>query len=143
VPTSRNHDQVLLRFSPALRFRVTGSTLFSVGSRQRSPLPRGTYTHTGFPNRSQDSFALFARSWNRLIIETQYRALSIMAATPSDVINWQEAMQQVGDDEEFLKELLGDLRTELQTQLTTILGIIQVGFTATTSSGIVAGVGCW
>jgi len=66
-----------------------------------------------------------------------------MAATPSDVINWQEAMQQVGDDEEFLKELLGDLRTELQTQLTTILGIIQVGFTATTSSGIVAGVGCW
>lgn len=44
----------------------------------------------------------------------------------SDIINWQEAMQQVGDDEAFLRELLADLRTELQTQLTTIEGIIQV-----------------
>lgn len=49
-----------------------------------------------------------------------------MAAPASDVISWQEAMQQVGDDEEFLKELLADLRSELQTQLTTIQGIIQV-----------------
>ena len=48
-------------------------------------------------------------------------------AAPSDVINWPDAMQQVGDDEEFLKELLADLRSELQTQLTTIQGIIEVG----------------
>jgi hypothetical protein len=41
------------------------------------------------------------------------------------VINWDEAMQQVGDDEEFLRELLGDLRTELQTQIQTIAAIIQ------------------
>jgi len=48
-------------------------------------------------------------------------------ASSSEIINWTEAMQQVGDDEEFLKELLADLRSELQTQLTTIQGIIQVG----------------
>lgn len=47
-------------------------------------------------------------------------------AAPSDIINWAEAMQQAGDDEEFLKELLADLRSELQQQLTTIQGIIQV-----------------
>jgi len=55
-------------------------------------------------------------------------------AAPSDIINWQEAMQQVGDDEEFLKELLADLRSELQTQLTTIQGIIQVGSLASATN---------
>uniref|UniRef100_A0A7S2NYG0 HPt domain-containing protein n=1 Tax=Leptocylindrus danicus TaxID=163516 RepID=A0A7S2NYG0_9STRA len=35
----------------------------------------------------------------------------------SDVINWDEAMEQVGDDEEFLRELLGDLRMEIEAQL--------------------------
>ena len=48
-------------------------------------------------------------------------------AAATDVIDWGEAMQQVGDDEEFLRELLGDLRSELQTQLVTIQNIIQVG----------------
>lgn len=43
-----------------------------------------------------------------------------------ELINWDDAMQQVGDDEEFLRELLGDLRTELETQLNSISGIIQV-----------------
>ena len=35
-------------------------------------------------------------------------------------------MQQVGDDEEFLRELLNDLRTEIDTQLGNIAAIIQV-----------------
>mmetsp|Transcript_6672 Transcript_6672/g.13949 ORF Transcript_6672/g.13949 Transcript_6672/m.13949 type:complete len:121 (-) Transcript_6672:338-700(-) len=43
----------------------------------------------------------------------------------SDVINWEEAMQQCGDDEEFLRELLVDLRTEVETQVTNINGIVQ------------------
>lgn len=47
-------------------------------------------------------------------------------AHQSDLINWEDAMQQVGDDEEFLRELLGDLRTELDTQLRNISSIIQV-----------------
>ena len=51
--------------------------------------------------------------------------LSTMSA-PTDIIKWDEAMQQVGEDEEFLRELLGDLRTELQNQLQIIEGIIQV-----------------
>ena len=42
------------------------------------------------------------------------------------VIDWSEAMQQCGDDEEFLRELLVDLRTEAETQLTNIQSIIQV-----------------
>ena len=61
------------------------------------------------------------------------QALALLAeknttmAANSGVIDWGEAMQQVGDDEEFLRELLGDLRSELQTQLVTIQNIIQVG----------------
>lgn len=34
-----------------------------------------------------------------------------------DVIDWDEAMQQCGDDEEFLRELLGDLRDETDSQM--------------------------
>jgi len=49
-----------------------------------------------------------------------------MAGTASnDVIDWHEAMQQCGDDEDFLRELLADLRTETQTQVTNIQGVIQ------------------
>ena len=35
-------------------------------------------------------------------------------------------MQQTGDDEEFLRELLADLRQETDTQVTNIEQIIQV-----------------
>eukprot|EP00934_Nitzschia_sp_Nitz4_P000120 Nitzschia sp. Nitz4//scaffold149_size55946//26138//26670//NITZ4_006595-RA/size55946-augustus-gene-0.71-mRNA-1//-1//CDS//3329536812//120//frame0 len=35
----------------------------------------------------------------------------------STVIDWEEAMQQCGDDEEFLRELLDDLRTETDAQM--------------------------
>jgi len=48
-----------------------------------------------------------------------------MAVPPNDVIDWHEAMQQCGDDEEFLRELLGDLRSETQTQLGNINSVIQ------------------
>mmetsp|Transcript_11787 Transcript_11787/g.17860 ORF Transcript_11787/g.17860 Transcript_11787/m.17860 type:complete len:126 (-) Transcript_11787:237-614(-) len=34
-----------------------------------------------------------------------------------DVIDWDEAMEQCGGDEEFLIELLGDLQEELETQV--------------------------
>mmetsp|Transcript_18381 Transcript_18381/g.22065 ORF Transcript_18381/g.22065 Transcript_18381/m.22065 type:complete len:151 (-) Transcript_18381:168-620(-) len=33
------------------------------------------------------------------------------------VIDWDEAMEQCGDDEEFLRELLDDLRTETDGQI--------------------------
>jgi len=36
----------------------------------------------------------------------------------SPVIDWEEAMQQCGDDEEFLLELLEDLREETDQQVT-------------------------
>ena len=42
------------------------------------------------------------------------------------IINWEEAMQQVGEDEEFLRELLTDLRGEVESQLSNIAAIIQV-----------------
>ena len=29
-----------------------------------------------------------------------------------EVIDWKKALEKCGDDEDFLKELLGDLRTE-------------------------------
>lgn len=44
----------------------------------------------------------------------------------TDVIDWQEAMQQCGDDEEFLREVLADLRTEVEAQLSIIAEIINV-----------------
>lgn len=47
-------------------------------------------------------------------------------AQPSDIIDWTEAMQQCGEDEEFLRELLADLRHETETQVSSIEGIFQV-----------------
>ena len=44
----------------------------------------------------------------------------------SDVIDWDEAMQQCGDDEEFLRELLDDLRSETDTQMSKIEETIRV-----------------
>jgi HPt (histidine-containing phosphotransfer) domain-containing protein len=51
-----------------------------------------------------------------------------MAANSSnaDVIDWHEAMQQCGEDEEFLRELLNDLRSETETQVSNINKTIQV-----------------
>lgn len=46
--------------------------------------------------------------------------------TTTDVIDWDEAMQQCGDDEEFLRELLADLRSEAETQLVNIEATIAV-----------------
>ena len=43
-----------------------------------------------------------------------------------DVIDWDEAMQQCGDDEEFLRELLGDLRDETDSQMAAMDEIIEV-----------------
>ena len=44
----------------------------------------------------------------------------------SEVIDWDEAMQQCGDDEEFLRELLADLRSETDTQMSKIEETIKV-----------------
>jgi transposase len=47
--------------------------------------------------------------------------------TDSDeVIDWDEAMQQCGEDEEFLRELLDDLRSETDTQMDKMEEIIKV-----------------
>jgi hypothetical protein len=45
---------------------------------------------------------------------------------PTNVIDWDEAMEQCGDDEEFLRELLGDLRSEATTQLAIIDEMMRV-----------------
>mmetsp|Transcript_349 Transcript_349/g.812 ORF Transcript_349/g.812 Transcript_349/m.812 type:complete len:128 (+) Transcript_349:276-659(+) len=42
----------------------------------------------------------------------------------ASVIDWSEAMQQCGDDEEFLRELLDDLRSETETQMERIKQVI-------------------
>ena len=44
----------------------------------------------------------------------------------SEVIDWDEAMQQCGEDEEFLRELLADLRSETDTQMAKIEETIRV-----------------
>ncbi len=44
----------------------------------------------------------------------------------SDVIDWDEAMQQCGEDEDFLRELLADLRSETDTQMLKIEETIRV-----------------
>lgn len=45
--------------------------------------------------------------------------------TDTEVIDWDEAMEQCGDDEEFLRELLDDLRGEVDTQIEKIEESIQ------------------
>ncbi len=42
------------------------------------------------------------------------------------VIDWQEAMDQCGDDEEFLRELLSDLQGEIDAQLVKIEEALKV-----------------
>jgi len=44
----------------------------------------------------------------------------------SEVIDWTEAMEQCGDDEEFLQELLGDLKGEIDTQIVKMDGVLEV-----------------
>jgi ferritin-like metal-binding protein YciE len=56
--------------------------------------------------------------------------------TDSDeVIDWDEAMQQCGEDEEFLRELLDDLRSETDTQMDKMEEIIKVKAGVTCNSG--------
>lgn len=47
-------------------------------------------------------------------------------ATKTGVIDWDEAMEQCGDDEEFLRELLADLRGETAAQVAKIEETIRV-----------------
>lgn len=47
-------------------------------------------------------------------------------AAVSGVIDWDEAMEQCGDDEEFLRELLADLRGETDAQVAKIEETIRV-----------------
>ena len=49
-------------------------------------------------------------------------------ASDSGVIDWDEAMQQCGDDEEFLRELLDDLRSETDTQVEKMEEVLKVNF---------------
>lgn len=44
----------------------------------------------------------------------------------AEVIDWDEAMEQCGDDEEFLRELLADLRDETDQQVSKIEDTIRV-----------------
>lgn len=47
-------------------------------------------------------------------------------ASDAEVIDWDEAMQQCGDDEEFLRELLDDLRSETDTQMEKMAEVLKV-----------------
>lgn len=42
------------------------------------------------------------------------------------VIDWEEAMEQCGDDEDFLRELLADLRGEVDAQVVKINEVLSV-----------------
>jgi hypothetical protein len=46
--------------------------------------------------------------------------------TTAGVIDWDEAMEQCGDDEDFLRELLADLRGETAAQVAKIEETIRV-----------------
>lgn len=51
----------------------------------------------------------------------------IMTASEfTHVIDWTEAMEQCGDDEEFLRELLSDLRGEIDAQIVKMDEVLQV-----------------
>ena len=50
--------------------------------------------------------------------------------TDSEVINWSDALDQCGDDEEFLRELLDDLKDEVMTQVEKIMELFEVSLIA-------------
>lgn len=67
----------------------------------------------------------FLQTVDRLAINTEGEFSVIVMSIASDVIaseviDWDEAMEQCGDDEEFLRELLADLRDETDTQVAKI-----------------------
>lgn len=51
---------------------------------------------------------------------------TLIMASDEEVIDWDEAMQQCGDDEEFLRELLDDLRSETDTQMEKMAAVLKV-----------------
>lgn len=57
---------------------------------------------------------------------TEFLNMSSPASSEfSDVIDWTEAMEQCGDDEEFLMELLSDLRGEIDAQIVKIDDVLK------------------
>ena len=58
--------------------------------------------------------------------KTNHPLESPKIGTMANIIDWDEAMEQCGDDEEFLRELLDDLRTEVGQQITKIENTFQV-----------------
>ena len=73
----------------------------------------------------------FLQTVDRLAINTEGEFSVIVMSIASDVIaseviDWDEAMEQCGDDEEFLRELLADLRDETDTQVAKIEETIRV-----------------
>jgi hypothetical protein len=49
-----------------------------------------------------------------------------MTSNDSEIIDWTEAMEQCGDDEDFLRELLDDLRGEVAAQIEKIENTLKV-----------------
>jgi hypothetical protein len=49
-----------------------------------------------------------------------------MTSNASEIIDWTEAMEQCGDDEDFLRELLDDLRGEVAAQIEKIENTLKV-----------------
>jgi hypothetical protein len=49
-----------------------------------------------------------------------------MTSNSNEIIDWTEAMEQCGDDEDFLRELLDDLRGEVSAQIEKIDSTLKV-----------------
>jgi hypothetical protein len=101
------------------------------------------YYHSGSPSIFQAGLLLYqriireekspvtyiAKKNTRLYIQypAHYPPITMSSATnTAEVIDWDEAMQQCGEDEEFLRELLADLRAETDTQMAKIEETIRV-----------------
>ena len=51
----------------------------------------------------------------------------------AEVVSWNEAMEQCGDDEEFLLELLSDLKEEVDGQMVKMNEILEVSLVCCTN----------
>jgi hypothetical protein len=56
----------------------------------------------------------------------QFNIVIMTASEFTHVIDWTEAMEQCGDDEDFLRELLSDLRGEIDAQIIKMDEVLQV-----------------
>lgn len=82
--------------------------------------------HLAYAYENLSSYPIIIISLHNLTSKTIMASTESTATDYSHVIDWTEAMEQCGDDEDFLRELLSDLRGEIDAQIVKIDAVLEV-----------------